>query len=274
MDTINDFFRKYRITEFYEKQKNKFTHPVMPFIPEKHKSLSYGIIPGFRKYDLFYERYLSAVKTFREKGFVHEGIKIMDIGAGEGFFKFFFDALCTEKIAWHGVEVWQERADFCRHIGYTIVDTDLDHHPLPYPDESFDIVIASHVLEHIARPDILLREMNRVLKKGGAMLVATPTKPPLVAGLDRWQHHIRHHKTGETQQAFTHKSLLRMVLSALDYPKESVVEIRGFRLFSSRKRLPLENWKWFHDLNMAFAKNNLFFLPEVNIIVKKPGVCL
>lgn len=270
MKTIDDFLKQYRIQEFYDWQKQQTEHPVTPFIQGTHNYLSHGIIPGFRKYDLFYERYLSAVKTFRDEGFVKEGMKVMDIGPGEGFFKFFFDALCPEKIEWHGAEVWKERAEFCRHIGYSIVDTDLDKHKLPYPDNSFDIVIASHVLEHVAQPDVILREMDRVLKKGGAMLVATPTKPPVIAALDRWQHHIRHRKTGETQQAFTYRSLERMILKALSYPKESVVEVRGFRLLSSRKKLPLENWKWFHDANMAFSKNNLFFLPEVNIILKKP----
>ncbi len=38
---------------------------------------------------------------------------------------------------------------------------------LPFPDGSFDIVHSTSVVEHIARPDLALREAHRVLKPGG-----------------------------------------------------------------------------------------------------------
>lgn len=43
-----------------------------------------------------------------------------------------------------------------------------------YPDEYFDIVIASHIIEHVVNPDQLILEAKRVLKKGGLFIVATP----------------------------------------------------------------------------------------------------
>jgi SAM-dependent methyltransferase len=44
----------------------------------------------------------------------------------------------------------------------------------PYPDEVFDIVIAKHVVEHIANPERAIAEMSRVLKAGGLLILATP----------------------------------------------------------------------------------------------------
>ena len=44
------------------------------------------------------------------------------------------------------------------------------------PDGKYDFVLASHVLEHIANPMEALREWNRILKVGGAMLVIVPDK--------------------------------------------------------------------------------------------------
>lgn len=43
-----------------------------------------------------------------------------------------------------------------------------------YPDNYFDIVIASHIIEHVVNPDQLILEVKRVLKKGGLFIVATP----------------------------------------------------------------------------------------------------
>ena len=43
-----------------------------------------------------------------------------------------------------------------------------------YPDSYFDIVIASHIIEHVVNPDQLILEAKRVLKKGGLFIVATP----------------------------------------------------------------------------------------------------
>ncbi len=46
--------------------------------------------------------------------------------------------------------------------------------PLPFADQSFQTVLLSHVLEHIAHPTPLLKELARVLAPGGALLVFVP----------------------------------------------------------------------------------------------------
>jgi len=43
-----------------------------------------------------------------------------------------------------------------------------------YPDNSFDFVYACHAFEHTERAVDTLREVQRVLKKGGYMLFVTP----------------------------------------------------------------------------------------------------
>jgi 2-polyprenyl-3-methyl-5-hydroxy-6-metoxy-1,4-benzoquinol methylase len=45
---------------------------------------------------------------------------------------------------------------------------------LPYKDSSFDLVICSQVLEHIPDDVTALRELARVLKPGGQLVVAVP----------------------------------------------------------------------------------------------------
>ncbi|QQS49218.1 MAG: methyltransferase domain-containing protein [Acidobacteriota bacterium] len=49
-----------------------------------------------------------------------------------------------------------------------------DGQRLPFADSSFDLVTSNMVFEHVERPEVLLREIRRVLGRGGRMLALTP----------------------------------------------------------------------------------------------------
>lgn len=66
-----------------------------------------------------------------------------------------------------------------------------DVYALDLPDDSFDVVHAHQVLQHLTDPVAALREMARVCRPGGVVAVrdvdyATFTWFPAVPGLDRW----------------------------------------------------------------------------------------
>lgn len=44
----------------------------------------------------------------------------------------------------------------------------------PFPDDSFDMILASHVLEHIKNPLPLLQELHRVARPGAKAVFAVP----------------------------------------------------------------------------------------------------
>lgn len=45
---------------------------------------------------------------------------------------------------------------------------------LPYEDETFDVVISTEAFHHYPNPDKAISEMNRVLKKGGELIITDP----------------------------------------------------------------------------------------------------
>ncbi|MBP0496117.1 class I SAM-dependent methyltransferase [Pararoseomonas indoligenes] len=62
------------------------------------------------------------------------------------------------------------------------VDAVADAHDLPFPDGSFDLVIAVAVLEHVADPWRCAQEFRRVLDRGGFVYAVTPFLQPVHMG--------------------------------------------------------------------------------------------
>lgn len=51
---------------------------------------------------------------------------------------------------------------------------DLNSLPYPFPDNSFDIIEAFHVLEHLDKPFAIMKELHRISKPGGKVIIKVP----------------------------------------------------------------------------------------------------
>jgi SAM-dependent methyltransferase len=60
---------------------------------------------------------------------------------------------------------------------HTPADLRLDIADIDLPDESFDLVLCSHVLEHVPDDRSAMRELHRVLADDGVALILTPYRP-------------------------------------------------------------------------------------------------
>ena len=69
--------------------------------------------------------------------------------------------------------------------------------PLDFADESFDYVISFQVIEHIKRDRDFVKEVSRVLRKGGSFIVSTPNAP---MSLTRNPWHVREYRAEELRQ--------------------------------------------------------------------------
>jgi SAM-dependent methyltransferase len=60
----------------------------------------------------------------------------------------------------------------------------MDITAIPFPDDSFDAIYCSHVLEHVVDDTQAMREFRRVLKSGGWALLLVPITNQLKATFD------------------------------------------------------------------------------------------
>jgi hypothetical protein len=60
---------------------------------------------------------------------------------------------------------------------------------LPFPDRSFDAIVASHSLEHMVELDKVLREVGRVVRRDGSLFVAVPDASTFTDHVYRWIYH-------------------------------------------------------------------------------------
>lgn len=97
---------------------------------------------------------------------VPPGSDILDAGAGAGPYRSLFSH-CSYKTQ-----------DFCKTPSsedkYTKMDYICDITNIPVPDETFDVVICSEVLEHVPEPIKAVKEFSRILRQGGRLFITAP----------------------------------------------------------------------------------------------------
>jgi SAM-dependent methyltransferase len=72
-----------------------------------------------------------------------------------------------------GVDVDKEALDTAAALGIETIWADVEE-PLPLEDETFDVVVAGELLEHVRDPDALVAEAHRVLRPGGTFVGSVP----------------------------------------------------------------------------------------------------
>ncbi|MDO9355478.1 MAG: class I SAM-dependent methyltransferase [Solirubrobacteraceae bacterium] len=96
---------------------------------------------------------------------------MLDIGPHQGHF--------TERVARQigtkdvrGVELIADHVAEARSRGIEVTLGDVDD-GLPFEDETFGVVLANQVIEHVRRTDLFMKEIRRVLKPGGFACIST-----------------------------------------------------------------------------------------------------
>lgn len=113
--------------------------------------------------------------------------KVLEIGAGTGehlgFVRHTFDQYVLSDIDAKTLEVAKGKLND-KFDSQLLFETQSGVE-LSYVDNSFDRLIATHVLEHIYQPHLVLKEWARVVKHGGVLSILIPTDPGIAWRLGR-----------------------------------------------------------------------------------------
>lgn len=101
-----------------------------------------------------------------------------------------------------------------------------DMERLPFPDASFDVIVSAGSLSY-GDPDLVDREIRRVLRSGGMLICVDSLNHNPIYRLNRWVHYIRGNRTKSTLQRMP--DLSRISAISRDF---SNVNVRYFGAFS------------------------------------------
>jgi 2-polyprenyl-3-methyl-5-hydroxy-6-metoxy-1,4-benzoquinol methylase len=100
------------------------------------------------------------------------GKRLLDAGCGTGWFSQAAGKRNAEVTAMDlGERLLSKVKEKCQ--AQTVVGSVLE---IPFPDDYFDVVVSSEVIEHTTAPTRALFEFARVLKPGGVLIVTTPNR--------------------------------------------------------------------------------------------------
>jgi len=126
-------------------------------------------------------------------------IQLLDFGCGTGAFLEHLERFGSVS----AVDADPSAVEFCHSRGRSEVQLVPPGAPLPFADATFDLVTTLDVIEHIGDDVGALRELHRVLRPGGRLLVAVPAFMFLWGKQDEVSHHHRRYTAKTMRRALT-----------------------------------------------------------------------
>lgn len=104
--------------------------------------------------------------------------EVLDFGCGSGYGAARIAGLCKRIV---GIDIAADAVAYARkkfkipNLEFSVIAA-VEDQPLPFTDQSFDVVLSFQVLEHVPDVGRYLAEIGRVLRTGGVFVVATPDR--------------------------------------------------------------------------------------------------
>jgi len=138
---------------------------------EKYDSRGFGVYQrSNRNHFKKFEKIYSIVRKFKPQ-------KILEVGAGTGIHAEWLIKKTKGKVYYWGVDISEKMLETAKKRTKNLLFSNkpifkrADANNLPFTEGFFDMVFCSGVLHHMEHPQRVIKEMVRVLKKGGKLVV-------------------------------------------------------------------------------------------------------
>jgi 2-polyprenyl-3-methyl-5-hydroxy-6-metoxy-1,4-benzoquinol methylase len=108
----------------------------------------------------------------------HLGSQILDVGCGYGELLDFLPPSVNRIVLLdRSAERQQvvERRMAGKHLAATFLTAEIDREDVDLDLAPFDTVVMAALLEHLKRPEVALKNLRRLMKNGGTLVLTTPT---------------------------------------------------------------------------------------------------
>lgn len=165
-----------------------FYPPVYTFRLDRVKEGRLRRLISFLEYHTFYRlQYQSqSRRVLKMTKLTGRSPRLLDVGCGHGLRLVSFRQQGADV---HGMDFVPEPVEYVKNeLGIPAVCTDIDGLPEAFPQASFDLVTAFHVLEHVPDVEELMTVCRAMLKPGGWLAIAVPLADSTQAAVfgSRW----------------------------------------------------------------------------------------
>jgi len=161
---------------------------------------------------------------------VPEGSRVLDLGCGIGIL---MEKLKNEKkCSVFGIDISKTAVSSVLSKGMVGVVAKVP--PISLPSEGFDIVVATEVLEHLRKPELLIKEILRVLKKGGIYILSVPEH----AGPEVNKEHLRAYTENAIEELlFSETKDFKLIKVKEDFESHNLIIAYGKKVSVPNKKL-------------------------------------
>lgn len=159
-------------SEVYKAYRNYYTHQggssSLPYYPPNYGRIENMLLEISRRC-LHYTHMNSKRETHRLHGLEKGQGRLLEVGCGDGA-----RLAALKECGWNveGQEVDPKAVSNCNSKGFVVHKGDIDQ--LGLPENTYDVILVSHVIEHIHLPVEFLSHCRKLLKPRGRLVLSTP----------------------------------------------------------------------------------------------------
>jgi 2-polyprenyl-3-methyl-5-hydroxy-6-metoxy-1,4-benzoquinol methylase len=153
---------------------------------------------------------------------VGSGKRVLDVGCSSGYLA---QPLVERNCTVVGIERDQAAAEVARDICSEVVVGDVEKLVLPFPRESFDVVLCGDLIEHLHDPDGFLERVRPLLAREGLLVLTTPNVANWAIRLGLLFGRWRYTNRGILDRTHLHFFTRRTLVEALERARYRIVEL-------------------------------------------------